>query len=174
MAPWGKLYKKNILGDILFPEGKKWEDLMTIPYVIENAGLIAYTNKTHYYWRMTPGSVTHSKITDKDLALFDALENYVDYFTNKYPQLRDAFICRYCSDGFNAVIHRLVFEKDYYNLIRPIRAKSIRYWEKGLSNPYVSRKVKIQVFLMLFGAAPYRVFWKIYHFVASKIFKIYG
>ena len=39
---WNKLFKKECIGDIEFPKGKVFEDILTIPKILEKANSIVW------------------------------------------------------------------------------------------------------------------------------------
>lgn len=83
----GKLFRKELFNEILFPKGKLYEDLGTIYKLFEIAKKITYISVKKYYYRRRPNSITTSKFTDKQMDLFFTLEEIEKFLKRKYPKL---------------------------------------------------------------------------------------
>lgn len=56
-SPWGKLYRREVIGGERFVEGRRYEDLEWTPRVALRAARgVTVLNKAYYYYRVTPGS----------------------------------------------------------------------------------------------------------------------
>ena len=64
--PCGKMYKKQIFDNIIFPVGYHFEDIGTIYKTFLSAKNICFLNKSYYYYRVNPNSIV-GKMTDKSL-----------------------------------------------------------------------------------------------------------
>lgn len=100
LAPWNKLYKRDICSDILFPVGVKYEDTPWVTKVMSKASRIGKYNECLYHYIVHNGSETTVvddrvydifKITDillYDLGLNDCLKDTVNdlviYLITKY------------------------------------------------------------------------------------------
>ncbi len=73
VVAWNKLYRREIIADIRYPEGVVYEDESTTHAFIYNSQKIAYTEAKLYFYRKRPGSITTSKFSLKRL---DVLEAY--------------------------------------------------------------------------------------------------
>ena len=47
-AAWNKLYKRSLMGDLRFPEGKLFEDIVYTTKLLAKSGKAVYTNKAYY------------------------------------------------------------------------------------------------------------------------------
>lgn len=54
---WNKLYRKDLWDGIVFPAGKHFEDMMTIPHVLRKARAIRQTDTGLYYYCQRQGSI---------------------------------------------------------------------------------------------------------------------
>lgn len=100
LAPWNKLYKRDICSDILFPIGVKYEDTPWVAKVMSKASKIGKLNECLYHYIVHNGSETTVidnrvydifKITDillSDLGsnecLKDSVNDLVIYLITKY------------------------------------------------------------------------------------------
>ena len=74
-----KLVKTTIVKSFLFPKGKNYEDLATIPVWIALSHHINKVDQPLYFYRQRSGSIAHStnmKIFD----IYDAIDRCMDYF----------------------------------------------------------------------------------------------
>ncbi len=70
---WNKLYRRDVIGDFLYPEGFVYEDEATTFAYIYRAQNTVWTDAPLYYYRQRPGSITQQKFSLKRL---DVLEAY--------------------------------------------------------------------------------------------------
>ena len=75
-------------------------------------------------------------------------------------ELKDAFICRYCDDTFSTIVDRLVYDNEYSKKIKIAKIKGLGIWKQGLKNPYLSKKRKLQLKVLLFNVHVYKVSYK--------------
>lgn len=54
---WGKLFPRRLFSERLFPEGRLYEDMLTIPYLLYDLQKIAYLEKPLYLYRQRAGSI---------------------------------------------------------------------------------------------------------------------
>ena len=73
-----KLFKKELLNDLQFPEGKYYEDLATVPILLYKANRIAKVDEPLYFYRQRSGSIAH-KASPKIFDIYDAIDGLVDY-----------------------------------------------------------------------------------------------
>lgn len=76
-AIWNRLYKRDILKDIHFLEGKITEDVMFIYEVTKKAKSMVFSNKKKYMYFENALGVTKSKLSQKDFALFEIWDEIV-------------------------------------------------------------------------------------------------
>lgn len=87
---WGKLFKRELLEGIRFPEGRICEDLAVLYRIFDRAERAVYVNKTmYYYFRNNTGSSTF-KINDKFYQdVYLALEEEIAYLQRTHKELAD-------------------------------------------------------------------------------------
>lgn len=62
---WNKLYKRDIVISIRFPEGRKFEDSAISYLYIANANRIGHINRSYYYYRLNLNSITQTSFDPK-------------------------------------------------------------------------------------------------------------
>ena len=80
-APWGKLYRRSIIGDIKFEEGKTHgEDYDFLSRLIPNVTNIVLFKNFSYHYEERPNSITHSKFSPKtfdNIYYKDKVKNFI-------------------------------------------------------------------------------------------------
>ena len=55
---WNKVYRTSLFKDVNFPEGKVFEDVWTLPQLLQKAKTVATTNQGLYHYRDNPMGIT--------------------------------------------------------------------------------------------------------------------
>lgn len=94
---WNKLYKKELLKNIIFPEGKLHEDEFTTHKILYNANKIISSNKYIYGYMQTKNSIMRKEISKKRIN--DNLEASIHalrfFNENKLPNIEAKIMLRY-------------------------------------------------------------------------------
>lgn len=83
---WGKLFKAEQFSGIRFPEGRLYEDIFTIPYVMYPAAQIAYICTSLYYYRKRKGSILSTYNPQRKDEIY-AIGAIVDFAVSKGDRL---------------------------------------------------------------------------------------
>ena len=97
-----KLYKKEILTEDIFPEGKIHEDEFSIHYIMGKCKKVVTTSKTYYHYIQRDGSIMNRRNLATELDKIEAIMDRYRYFCEiKHPDakniLRDLYIRLYRS-----------------------------------------------------------------------------
>lgn len=84
---WYKLYKADIIRNILFPVGKYHEDAFWSYQAIGAAERVSVTDHVGYYYWQRNGSIMGERYSLKRLDAIEALEQRQDYLESKFPEL---------------------------------------------------------------------------------------
>lgn len=91
---WNKIYRRSLWKERRFPEGKLFEDLYTIPYVLREARNIICSNDGMYYYCCRKGSIsntlnagTEKEILQANLQLFNLLSPYKELTEKERDEL---------------------------------------------------------------------------------------
>ena len=93
---WNKLYRRSILADIAFPEGKLYEDIPWTAEVIGNAKTIVYIDQICYHCLIRLDSLSRD-VRNKEGRVhdeLDMLEQRIDYIHHHYPALKKFAVMR--------------------------------------------------------------------------------
>ncbi len=152
---WGKLYKKNVIGDIRFVDTKKIgpEDLWFNLMVAANCEKIIYMSNAHYYYEKgNSSSILHKyddKLIDKRFCLYEMIEEYIDiYALDKYRRNLEN---RIISEQFQLIINICRAEIDFSLKCKEINKLIIdsRYKEEYYEIPFSSLPLWWRLFFEL-------------------------
>lgn len=159
---WNKLYRRELFGDILYPEGENYEDNLTTYKLLSKARRIAYVQKSLYVYRERVGSITNKDEKEKKLlAREKAAREAIKYFKNgDLKSAADIALLTAKLAWIDFAINGAV-EKRYLT-------ESKNWIQKNktalLSNRLLNKKLKLYVFLVTnFGGKLYILFRKIRH-----------
>ena len=55
---WNKIFRTSLFKDVSFPEGKVFEDVWTLPLLLQKAKVVATTNQGLYHYSNNPSGIT--------------------------------------------------------------------------------------------------------------------
>ena len=150
VAVWNKLYKKEIIKNILFAEGKINEDVDWSWKAIANSNKIVICNELLYNYRQRNGSIMSVSASSNYKFILDSMMERHQYLANRYPELCDDSIfniiysCLYqgqifikshkrrenkkCINYLSSILNEVKFSDNYYkniSLQKKLRIKFI-------------------------------------------------
>ena len=158
-----KLFKKEIFDGLRIPEGFIEEDSMSLPHILERAEKIARSEAKLYHWRITPGSVTRSGLTEKSFAYIEVSRYQAEFFAERgsvqADHFRKEFLMRVLKYYYKVEAEKpelMAALKPYIKTCRKlfpryIRAKGLCIREKiaytlFLLSPKIARRFYMQVY----------------------------
>ena len=88
-AVWDKLYRKELWKDIRFPDGHIYEDLDVVYRVLDRCGRVNVTDQVLYFYRIRPGSITHTCTKESCEDHFLAWEHLATFVEANVPDCFD-------------------------------------------------------------------------------------
>lgn len=73
-----KLYRRDVIGNVTFPEGKNSEDLLFNYKVIKKCSVLVESNQVKYHYFQNNAGISLGPLKKKDLALLEICENIND------------------------------------------------------------------------------------------------
>ena len=86
-TPPNKLYRREMIGDIRFPEGNLIDDEYFTYRVIGNAKKLARSSACMYAYRQQPGSAMHKAFSPRRLQGLEAKMQRLEYLEERMPSL---------------------------------------------------------------------------------------
>lgn len=84
---WNKLYKRNVIGDILFAVGKIHEDEHWTYRILANCKKLSHTDKRLYFYYQRQESIMNTKFSLKRLSALEGKKERIKFFKINYPSL---------------------------------------------------------------------------------------
>ena len=84
---WNKLYRRDVIADILFPKGKTNEDEFWTYQVFGNAAKVVKISDVLYFYFQRPGSIMGETYSLKRLDALEAKLQRQQYIDTRFPQL---------------------------------------------------------------------------------------
>ncbi|MBR4473712.1 MAG: glycosyltransferase family 2 protein [Oscillospiraceae bacterium] len=156
VSPCDKLFKRTLFDRKRFLTGFIYEDLHTIPYLLEDCRICAHSTSVQYYYCGRKGSVS-STITFHKIKMWnEGVEKLYQYVESMDPEMIDCVIYRYACDGIFVILERMLDSPDYTATAKTFRDRHLDWWKRALHNPYLSLRKKAKVLLILTNVNLYR------------------
>lgn len=153
-----KLFSKELAEKYPYPENTVYEDVANTYLKFEDAKVVAYTQRQLYFYRQRPGSII-SQINKTNFDVIDHVDEIQNHIKENLPEILSY------TEGLKVFYYlhtlaRLPYE-DKFEFLRAKIKKYIREnrWKLMKSNK-ISRKLKIQLLLSIFGEKTYKKVWQ--------------
>lgn len=149
-AVWNKLYRKDILKDLQFPEGLyHGEDLMfNLQYISRCNGAVQIKSKLYHYWERE-GSITKSGFSERKIMEIDSKDSAREFVKNHNPNFLSV-ADKYCFRARMNVIRNI-----YKNFKENNYSKQVCEFSRYVKEHYpkvsshIKFKEKIEYFLFV-------------------------
>ena len=84
---WNKLYKREVIGNFLFKEGKYHEDEFWTYRIFSNANLVTFVDKNMYFYFQRSDSIMGSRFSKNRLDSLEAKYERQEYIEINYPNI---------------------------------------------------------------------------------------
>lgn len=158
VSAWGKLYRREVFDGHSFPVGKNYEDLDTVPYLIESGRNYAYSSSVQYYYYQRQDSVVHSLDSGKIQQWIEGIDRLYQHCSEHYPELMDYAHCRFINFSFFNITNILLSEKNYVQESNKFKARTRHYWKGAWKNPCLTKKERFRTVLFLVDVRLYKLF----------------
>lgn len=160
----GKLYKRELWENIKFPEGRLFEDQLTIYKVLDLAEKVVFNPEPKYFYLKREGSIGHSKFNKKTYDLYQAINEEYDFIVGKYPELKA-----------NMSVAKITWELVFINMMiqsdkrwhdKDLIKRSRKFARENIFSvfrcPYINLTRKIQISLFAYIFNTYQNLYSIY------------
>lgn len=83
---WGKLYKKECFEGVEYPVDRAYEDLATLPYVIENTEKLVLCPDVLYHYELSASGITAGNMKNH-IEGYENTKKRILFYKEKYPSL---------------------------------------------------------------------------------------
>lgn len=85
-SAWAKLFDRKLFDNIVFPEGKYYEDYGTIYKLIHKAGTIAFSDVKKYYYTINISGITKGGFSHRQMDYFFISQELEIFLAENYPE----------------------------------------------------------------------------------------
>lgn len=143
-----KLFKRECINEIRFPEGRIHEDLSTTYKVFSNAKKVVYTSYGGYIYIKRENSILTSTFNENRLQAFDGWNEILEFMLSNYRQLENEVIAAFsyaCIDNIYYVLNQVKDKEKRNEYIEVIKIYSKRYSNEINKNRLLTNKNKITI-----------------------------
>lgn len=144
-GPVCKLYRRNVLKNVRFPEGTLYEDTIAIPRAIANAQTIVWSGDITYGYYMRPGSTMRADYNERTFQYVKVADELLNWVREKYPELEKAAVSRFVWANIYVYIKMPAGKKTPdYDIVK----SNIRRYRKAVLTDSKVRKANKTVLLL--------------------------
>jgi len=157
-----KLYKKALFTDIRFPKGKLFEDVRTVPQLLQKVEKVVFGKEKHYFYQIRQNSIITQKFSEKNYDFANAIEEMCQFISGNYADLEKP-CARRCVSAQIRILRQLIETGNYDRKEANLLRKKILQNGKGLLfNGKVPKRDKFALFSLLFGVRLFTMSWNFY------------
>lgn len=108
-----KLFRRTLFDGIRYPEGKHYEDIITLYELLIKSNKLVFTSKVLYHYRVRRNSITHTKFTNKKYDLLIPIRQIFN--ENKHNNIILFGCCLYYIYFLDDMILGKCWDEDVYN-----------------------------------------------------------
>ena len=146
-----KMFNRKLFKDVKFPEGKLFEDIITVNHLIYQCDKIYHVGEACYHYLQRENSIVHKTF---DLKKLDYIKNaglLKAYVYDNFPNLKEVADSYYILTISTVICdmykYRKKFHKEYINLINEMKENR----RLILNNKYIPSYKKVMCILISFG-----------------------
>lgn len=158
-APWGKLFRRELVEGNLFPANMFYEDLAVVCRMVATAEYVAIGTRQLYHYRKTPDGTMQGDHVLRLLDEIKAADLMFQFVSQEVPVACKAANCRKfsaCCQVFSKLPHN-GFEKEKKELWTYLRVSR----HEILRDRRARTKNRIAAIALYFGENIFRILWKI-------------
>ena len=164
MLACNKLYKSDLWKDVRYPVGRKYGDDTTVTYqLMYKCGKVAYIHETYYYYRDRPGSALHTNISERNLQLFMAYSEMLNFFAERDPKYISLAAYAYdirLFDFFSALKDAAILNSEKEALLSQLRTIVVPFSKALLTAEKLTIRQRILLTIFLLSE---KCFYRIYY-----------
>ena len=149
-GPCGKLFRKEIVKNISFPNLKVYEDILFVLEAFAQAKIIVSTNKTEYHYLQNTGSAMHKLTENPSLDIVEATDQIVQFILANTQLEKECFYIT-MSHLFQYVKLYDKNSKKNFLFLKAVRNIYKKYYVQLLKCPRYTWKERILYTLFVLG-----------------------
>lgn len=102
---WNKIYRRSVFSGVHFPIGRNFEDVHTLPLLLDNVrGKIVTTSHGYYHYIENPDGITQNAKNEDYQSLLDAHINFLNDNVNRMKEQETRYVAEYYAHVLNIQI----------------------------------------------------------------------
>ena len=170
LVAYAKLYHKDLLKDVRFPEGLIHEDVATTYKLIMKCKKIAYGNQPKYNYYIHKDSITNQKFSQEKMPLIGITDAMCDDIDFVFPDLKDITDLRRVHSRFS-ILRQMTQAKNLTPAQQEAKKSIIHYLKTHrhvvLANSQSTFRDRLAMQALLIGEPFFKFAWKCYEFFAK-------
>lgn len=157
---WNKLYKREVFDGVIFPVGKKSEDMYVMHKLINTAinGLY-YSSEPKYFYRQREGSITNTSNINYDV--IDAIEETYRFYKENKIEIAIPYAIQNLAFVYIGLYNTIMIRTNDKEKMKELRNRVLKL-KKEIVYDGVSKSRKIQLFLFLHTKVMYNIVFKLF------------
>ena len=145
----GKLFKRDVFLEIRFLKGMIYEDIYTMPYLLDSCERCVYSTARLYYYYQHEYSATHTISIRQAEMLFVCMDKMLDYTETHYKELRNKIYLNYARAVYWQVIEPSLNNSNYVEITDQVQNKMRRLFHQKswISELTFKEKIKIGLYM---------------------------
>lgn len=161
VSAWGKLWRREALGDAPFPKGRLFEDVGATPLLFLRCGRVASTSERLYCYVMRPGSISHQRLSERSFDRAELAEASAAAVAAELPGLARAAE-RYVACHKMAVLRMRAEGGELDGRLAELRREVLASRAAVLGDPRAGLRDKLGLLSLALGRGFYLAAWDIY------------
>ena len=149
VCAWGKLYKTELIKDLMYPVGKLYEDIPVTYETVKRSKKIAVIGNVDYYYFQRADSIQNVTFNSKKMDGIEHCHNMMEAVKTDFPKLQRAAECRYFSTVCNILFQ--IKDKKYETMRQALWNEVIKYRKDVLFNTEARKKARIAAAISYMG-----------------------
>ena len=98
---WDKLWKRELFDDVVFPEGRVFEDISVIFGILERTKKVVCLPEAKYHYRQRIGSITTELSLKNKMQCYLAMKQRLSQPSDRWPQFREKLQIKCVTTGIS-------------------------------------------------------------------------
>ena len=160
VAPWGKLYKREIFEKIRFPEGRIFEDTWLFGDILKQSENVAFGEKCCYNYVIHNQSTVRKAYSSQNLQYVESAKKLATDALCCDPGLKTGAIRRINHARISVL--RYMEHSQEIETKKGLRKEILQEAPQYITDPRTPRRDRVAVFLLKMGFVPFYYGWRIY------------
>ena len=160
VAPWGKLYRREVFETLRFPEGRIFEDTWLFGSILNATDRISFGRKPCYNYIIRELSTVRKEFSPKNLQYIEAAERLAEEALACSPVLQTGAVRRINHARLSVL--RYMEHSGEKELKRTLRREVLRDAPRFIRHLRTPKRDRIAVALLRMGLRPFYFGWKMY------------